>query len=721
MEHIVFSFTAGPWWAYLLLVGAAFLVATISYQRTVPELPSGMRAFLILLRTLGMSLLLIALFEPVLRIVRSTEYQPSVVIAVDESRSVVTGSTSAERRDQVLSTIDRIRSVFADAEVVGFAGSARPLPELDSIRFDGERTDPSSVLRFVANRPALERPALMVLLGDGNGNSGESPISTAEATGLGVYTVGIGNTKDVTDVAAQSLFTSGIVVVDRPTMVTGRFVASGLKGTPIEVVLEEEGKVIARDTVTPIAGQETVSAQFTWTPTTAGQRNVRVRAAAIQGEYRGNNNAVQDLIDVRSNKRTVVVFAGAPSPDVSFLTTLLQQDPTVVVKSFIQKQGGTFYGASPVPADLDGVEAIMMIGFPIASTPESLLGMITKRTSEGTSLLFIPSKDVDQTRLSRFEEVLPFKVAASRPTEFLVTPDIKPGATADPLLKITGAETDVDLWETVPPIYRTETFVTPTPGARTLASIRVNNVPMDEPLIMTRESGRSRSMAILGYGIYRWKLLGEGPQAARGERPIPIFETFFSNVVSWLAVEEDERRIRIRSTQRLYAAGENVGFEASILDQTFAPIDGASVTVTINTPNGKRTLVLAGIGGGRYAGSIGALPAGSYTYDGVAVVNGQKIGSDNGRFLVGDLGLEDAALTVNTAALASLAERSGARYAPVSDIDSLLQAMRTDPRLAPRAVTTERDTTLWHTIWPILAAIAAFATEWFLRKRRGLV
>lgn len=721
MEHIVFSFTAGPWWAYLLLVGVAFLVAAVSYQRTIPELPTGMRVVLIVLRTVGMALLLIALFEPVLRIVRSTEHQPSVVIAVDESRSVVTRSTSAERRDEILAAIEKIRSVFSDAEVVGFAGSARPLTELDSMRFEGERTDPSSALRFVSNRPALDRPALVVMLGDGNGNSGESPIATAEATGLGVYTVGVGNTTEVTDVAAQSMFTSGIVIVDRPTSVTGRFLVSGLQGTPIEVVLEEEGKVVDRDTITPIARQETLSAQFTWTPASAGLRNVRVRAASIDGEFRTTNNAVQDLVDVRSNKRTVVVFAGAPSPDVSFLTTLLQQDPTVVVKSFIQKQGGTFYGASPVPADLDGAEAIMMIGFPIASTPESVLGMITKRTNDGTSLLFIPSKDVDQTRLSRFEDVLPFKVAASRPTEFLVTPDIKPGATADPLLKITGAETDATLWETVPPIYRTETFVTPTPGARTLASIRVNNIPMDEPLIMTRESGRTRSLAILGYGLYRWKLLGEGPQVARGERPIPIFETFLSNAVSWLAVEEDERRIRIRSTQRLYAAGENVGFEASILDQTFAPIDGASVSVSITTPNGKRTLSLAGVGGGRYTGSIGTLPAGSYTYDGVAVVNGQKVGSDQGRFLVGDLGLEDAALTVNVPALTSLAERSGGRYAPLSGIDSLLQAMQKDPRLVPRAVTTERDTTLWHTIWPIMLAILAFATEWFLRKRRGLV
>jgi hypothetical protein len=244
---------------------------------------------------------------------------------------------------------------------------------------------------------------------------------------------------------------------------------------------------------------------------------------------------------------------------------------------------------------------------------------------------------------------------------------------------------------------------------------------MDEPLIMTREQGSTRSMAILGYGLYRWKLLGEGPRAARGEQPMPIFETFLGNSISWLSVQEDERRIRIRSTQRIYAAGESVVFEASILDQTFTPIDGATVSVAINGPAGKRDLTLAGLGGGRYAASAGAMTAGSYLYTGTALSNGVKIGTDNGRFIVGDLGLEDAALTINSAAMTTLAERTGGRYAAAAQIDSLLQAMSADPRLKPRAVTTERDTTLWHTPWPIALAILAFALEWFTRKRRGLV
>lgn len=721
MEHIVFSFTAGPWWAYTLFVLVGALIATVSYQRTMPELDSATKSVLIGLRTLGIALLLIALFEPVLRLVRSTEHQPVIAIAIDESRSVTIGASLQQRKKEVLEVVERLRSAFDDAVIVGYSGTARPLADLDSIKFDGERTDPSRAIRMLANQPVMERPALVVMLSDGNANTGEQPLSVAEASGLGFYTIGIGDTTSRNDVVVQSLFTPGIVVVDRQTTVVGRIHAVGLKGTPIEVLLEEEGKVVAKDTVIPATNTEWTTTQLPWTPMKAGPRNIRVRSKAVVGEFSTANNTVQDLVDVRSNKRTIVVFAGAPSPDVSFVTQILQRDPTVTVKTFVQKQGGTFYGNGPVPADMDGAEACVLIGFPIASTSESTISLLQKRAANGLSTLFISSKDVDYSKLGALSDVLPFKVAATRPTEFLVTPDIRPGAMADPILKITGSESDATLWETVPPIYRTETFVTPTPGARTLATIRVNNIPMDEPLIMTRESGASRSMAVLGYGLYRWKLLGEGPQAARGEDPISIFETFIGNSVSWLSVQEDERRIRIRSTQRIYAAGESVAFEASVLDQTFTPVDGATVTVVVTTLNGKRTLTLAGIGGGRYSSSLGPLPAGSYTFEGTVTSNDARIGSDNGRFLVGDLGLEDAALNINVAGMRAIAERTGGQYSPVNGVDSLIEAMKADPRLQPKAITTERDTTLWHTPWPLALAILAFAAEWFIRKRRGLV
>lgn len=316
---------------------------------------------------------------------------------------------------------------------------------------------------------------------------------------------------------------------------------------------------------------------------------------------------------------------------------------------------------------------------------------------------------------------LPFTLVSSRPAEFQATADVRPSATSDPLLRIQGTEADADLWNSLPPIYRTETYVMPTAGSEILATVRVNNVPLPEPLIIRRTSGTSRSVAVLGYGLHRWKLMGMGPQGARGQTAVNVLAAFLNNTMSWLSVDADEQRVRIRSTRTLYAAGEPVAFQASVLDETFSPAEEAAVRVELSGPGGKREVLLAALGGGRYASTVGPLPAGDYRYTGKAIQKGRGLGDDAGRFTVGTLGLEESAIMQNADLLRTMATRTGAKYGLVAQAEEVARSAVDDARRKARAITSERDVALWHLPWPLLIAIMAFSLEWFLRKRAGLV
>jgi hypothetical protein len=57
----------------------------------------------------------------------------------------------------------------------------------------------------------------------------------------------------------------------------------------------------------------------------------------------------------------------------------------------------------------------------------------------------------------------------------------------------------------------------------------------------------------------------------------------------------------------------------------------------------------------------------------------------------------------------------------VDGIAEGLSKLLQDVRMAEKTVTEERDVALWSSWWFLALAIAAFATEWFLRKRSGLV
>ncbi len=674
-----------------------------------------------LLRTLGMAMLLIALFEPVLRRVRSEEKVAPIIIAVDESASMARSEALGQRSAIARTVLKAIVGRVGSAEVVTFSDKTAAVKDVDSVSFQGQRTDISQLVRTLSNRRGSDRPGVVLMITDGNSNTGEPAVYPAEHSGVGWYTIGIGDTVMPTDVSVQSVLASSICVVGKQTVVSASVSAHEVRGNSVIVDLLEEGRTVSSDTVSVESDHDQFMVHLNWTPVTAGNRKLSVRVRTDATEASLANNVLSEYVDVRTDERRIIVIAGAPSADVTFIKGELERNPSVRVDLYVQKQGADFYESPPNVSELAKAQSIVLIGFPLRSSPPDVIKRIADAASRGTSLLFVPSRETDYAKLKPLEEYLPFRVLSSRPTEFLATPDVKESATADPLLRVEGKASDAQSWNTLPPVFRTETFVMPTPGAEVLATMRVNNVPLAEPLIIRSSRGGTKSLAVLAYGLYRWKLMGVAPSAARGQSAPDVFAQFTANATAWLAVDDDDQRVQIRSTHQRYAAGEPVAFQGSVLDETFTAVDGASVVVEIVGPSGQQKLVLESAGGGRYSAVAGALPAGEYSYSATASVSGRGLGADAGRFSVGELGLEDAAIVQNSELLRAISERSGAAYGGPDHVDSVVQAALTDPRLRPRAVTTTRDQALWHLPWPLVVAIVGFSLEWIIRKRTGLV
>ncbi|MBK6418189.1 MAG: VWA domain-containing protein [Ignavibacteria bacterium] len=724
MEHIRFDLAAGPWWVYILLVLVAATLAVVTYARTNPPLTPLSKGLLIALRTFGLACLLLVLFEPLLRFVRSETSTPRVAIALDVSASMAISDRAGDRAQQARSALDQLHNGLGEGtEVFFFDESLREAGSVpvDSIRFSGFRTNIAHAINSISNRSLDDRFGAIILVTDGNHNAEDVPVHVAERSGMGIYSVGIGDTVPPRDIHAASILVNGIAVVGEPLPITVEIVQSNMEDRDVDVIFEDNAVEIGRERIALRRSIGKQSITFIWTPKTDGIRKISARIVPVQGEFTEKNNVVQDFVTVRKDKRRVLIVAGAPSPDVTFVKAALAHDPSVTIQTYIQKQGSEFYeGALPANA-LDDVEAVVMIGFPTQSSPRDVVERIATACAKGRSLMFIPSLQTDYTKLGSFEKVLPFRVGGSRPQEFLVTPDVTRGASSDPIIKLNGTEADMAVWNNLPPIYRTETFVEPAPGAVTLATIRVGNAPLDEPLLMKREDGNIRSLALLGYGIYRWKLLGDGPATSRGGAVTDVLQTFMGNSLKWLSVRDDARRVRIKSTHPFYAAGERVGFIASIQDQTFAAIDDAEVKIVVEGASGRRDVILTGQGNGRYAFDIGSLAPGDYSYTGTAVSRGVQIGTDKGRFTVGDLGIEAGASTRNISLLQTLAVRTGSLATSATEIEKLIAAVKADPRLRPVARTHEREFPLYHLPWLMFAGILGFSLEWFIRKRRGLV
>ena len=231
--------------------------------------------------------------------------------------------------------------------------------------------------------------------------------------------------------------------------------------------------------------------------------------------------------------------------------------------------------------------------------------------------MFIASQSVDYQKLKVLEPFLPFSVTSSSQQEYSVTPDIQESGISSPIMRINGDERDKELWNSLPPIFKTETFIDVKPESEILSSIRIGSSPVPEPLIMTRTFAGNRSLAVLGYGIYRWKLLGMAPDIARGSSESPdILSSFIDQSIQWIGASEKEKLVKIRSSRKFYIGGEKVEMISQVYNASLDPVDDAIVSVNISGPGTKREIRLANMGAGRYSASISGLPAGDYFYQG---------------------------------------------------------------------------------------------------------
>ncbi len=749
MNHISLTLNAGPLWLYLLILLASVLVAVWSYRNTIPRTTNFRRNALITLRSLGLAALLLAIFQPIFSSTTTQKTIPSFALVMDNSQSmalpeqghVLTRST-ATRRDAMVASIheaipkgmltDGTQSdLYSVGERTYSLGNKTPI---DSIRPVASQTDLSSLFEVIRAERKTKNTEAIVLYTDGAFTAGKNPVYSATDLGVPVYVVGLGDSTEPRDVAVTELFTNevGTIGALQPVDITIHY--GGAKpGEHITVELfEEEQKLGERAIeIAQASGDEAVS--FQYTPTTEGTKKLIAKVTTLSGEATDKNNLRIAYVKVLKNKFHVLLFAGAPSSDVSFLRQFFSENPSLQLTTFIQKQGAEFYEGTPTREKFGQVDLVVLAGFPIASTSDATIALVRDLlTREGRSLLFVASRQLDLGKLQQLGDALPFKVEPrmASQNEIKAGMAVNPAVSDNPVLHIPPDERGKISWDGVAPLFKTETHFQARPESQTLAEATMAGVKLGEPLILSRHIGQARQLAITGYGLWQWKLTSFGRERAYANRSdtakqlVSALDLFLSNAARWLTTEESNKRVRIAPERKFYQAGERIEVFGQVYNESYEPMEHADVTIRITGSALTKPvdLALEAVGNGRFTAVMPeGLPKGDYAFKGAASASGVEIGTDDGRFNVGDFNIELAEPRMRSDILRQMAERTGGKFYTPETAVNILKDIQASPRFTPREISNTRDFEIWNS-WPLLAlALLFFSTEWFIRKRLGML
>ena len=713
-----------PWYVFLVAAALGAGISFFVYRSTVPPVSPSRRYLLIVLRGLALMLLILALCQPVFKFTRRSALPPEVAVLVDNSLSMSLIDGAGNRGELLRSmisgkTLGELSST-ARVELFAFSPLLRGVNK-DSLRLDGTSTDIALAFRALKKK-SLPQLKAVLLLSDGNYNAGENPLDETEKISVPIFCAGIGDSLEQKDIVVQKLLTNSIAYVQSSVPVDATVKVSGFENRKLSVNLLEDGKQLDQQFITLPPSSSGRAAEypvhFTFTPASAGIKKYTVSVAALEGEVTKKNNAKSVFVKILKNKMRVAVIAGSPSADVSAIVQAFRADQNIETSVAVQQPNGLFAGQQLSQfAGLSSAECIVLIGFPTeATTPLSTQLISNTVAARGVPLLFIASRTLDLHRLKELGSILPFTTVSDRIDEQAVFPSILPQQQYNVLIQ--SSENSSFDWNKLPPVYSSLGTFRAKPEALVLATTKIQGIAIDNPLLVSRSVMHTKSFAVLGYGVWRWKLL-----AGASSETENFFDPWFSSVVRWLITRDDNKELKVEPSKEIFSQGEAVDFLGQAYNANYQPIDNADIHVEVAALSSRQRFetILRPLENGRYEGEIEALPEGDYSFTATAKAGGMDIGKSEGRFSVGEQSIEFADTKMNKALLQQIAAASGGEYADGGAFDRLIHDLAARPFMKPEEQYTTSEFEVWNLPSLLSVIVALFGIEWFIRKRSGML
>ena len=708
---------------FLLLTAViSVLLSLFVYRTTMPPVSTAKRYVLISLRSFGLFLLFLLLGEPLLSLVTHSVDQPILAVMADNSQSMAIPDRKG-RRDETLKSIlhsDVWKQIGKNGKLIYalFDAKVRNLAAItdDSLTLKGETTDIAEALKSMNRTSASSNVQGIVLITDGNSTVGMNPLFEAEESSVPVFTIGVGDTVEQKDLLIRKTHTNDIAYSGSKVPVNITVHSSGFGGERVKVSLRKGTTILDEKVLALDVGTRDYLVPLSLVTEKEGMQKFTAEVSNLPGELTTQNNRSNFFIKVLKSKLRVVLIAGSPGQDEAFIRRAMSSDKNIEIIPFIEQSDGQFYENNLNIETLKTADCVMLVGFPTKHSNSRSLQTVLDAADIGKPFLILLSRTIDIDRLHTLDPLLPFSFENAARNELQVFASVPESQRNNPILKISNTNNTVEVWSKLPPVFRQQGNFRPKVESEVLASVRLQSMPLADPFIVARNVNKKKSLAVLGYGLWRWDMLSDA-----GSGMDQMVEHFIGNAIRWLTTQEDSRRIRVQSSKQIYAAQDAVAFTAQVYDDTYQPLEDAQVEVRAQNGSETSPIVLNALGSGQYQGEYESLREGEYTFTATVTANGAAIGSDQGTFSVGGLNAEFLDTRMNKSLLQQIAAHTGGKYYDGDNFGSIAFDVASMPNFKPRDVSKSAEIEIWNSRWMLTLVLLTFALEWFLRKRNGML
>ncbi len=635
------------------------------------------------LRFLSVALISFFLLDIFFKTRRNETQNPVLLLAIDNSSSMTAVADSTFVKKELLTALNNFKNNLASKFTVKTVLFGDKTSTDQNPDFSEKETDLENLVKELDNNYSGQNNGALVIVSDGIYNKGASPVYAAEKLGYPVFSVAMGDTSQIRDVAIRKINHNQVAYLGNNFPVEVLVNVKKYQGKEVTVTLNNNGVEKARQIIRVNSPDFLSTCNFTLNAAATGLVKYTARVSVLEGEKNIANNNLSFVMEVIDNREKVLLLANAPHPDVSAIKDAIVNSTSFELEYAMAPDFKKplkpyslviFHGFSPSQVQLLNECRNGMIPYWIVNpvTMENLPGI---RVPGG----FSRSSDAEPL----FDESFGL---------FSLSNDLK------------------SLLKDLPAVTAPFGNYNVANNANILIRQRIGVVETENPLLVFSEMNGLKTGLFIGDGLWKWKLRDYSEHNNNA-----LFQELISKCVQYLSVKSDKSFFRI-TAPKIINENEYIELGAEVYNKSYELVTDPDVTLVLTNAQDKKFNYTFSKTAGAYRLNIGLLPPGEYKYL-ATVKNNGEVFVKQGIIVVKEVVAEKINTVANHALLYQMANRTNGKMYYASQLKDLEAELMKSDTIKPVTYSQVSTSLLIDLKWLFWLILLLLVTEWFFRKR----
>ena len=660
---------------YIILAGIIALLLALFQYGTKKRRLSKLNMLFSFLRFISIFSVLLLLINPKFDQVTLSTEKPNLIIAVDNSNSIIQLNQDKKVRDLVetISTNTDLKDKF-NLEFYTFGSH---LKNSDSITFLEKQTNIDNAFNGLSQIYKQSTSPTLIIT-DGNqtfGNDYEFAFSKYKQP---IYPIILGDTVTYTDLKIEQLNVNKYAYLKNRFPIEAILVYNGNTNVNSKLEVSQGNNTVYSETVRFTKTNNSKVVNFTLPALSVGVSSYKATLIPIENEKNKINNSKNFAVEVIDQKTKIAIISDFSHPDLGALKKSIESN---------EQRSVSFLNSTEIISQINDFQLIILY-----QPNNKFNNLFEVLNSENKNKFVIIGTKTDLNFLNRIEKNYQYEI-----TQQLEDYQAELNLNYSPFI-INAID-----FESFPPLKSNYGSVNFTIPFQFILNKTVRGVSTKEPLLATFETNNRREAVLFGENIWQWRA-----QSYINSKSFNPFDDFIGKLVQYLASNKRKSRLDLEY-EPFYNGSTNIIIKAQFFDKNyqFDSRETLSITLKDDILGEERVFPLI-LKNNNYQVDLSNLSPSRYSF--TVKASGENI-SKSGNFQILEYNVEQQFLNANVTKLQQLATNSLGTSYFIDSTENLINDLLSNKNSLPLID------------WKYLLILIALSlsTEWFLRKYNGLI